>query len=103
MPNLRPNRKGADSARILKQKLARLDPGRDCVAIFKPGKESVFYVPDAFYDEIGQGKDVPAAVWAVFAMVHIYQHRDDPTIHEFVDKVRQQVLLDLRTQGESAH
>ncbi len=97
----------ATNRRKLKQQLAAIDPERDCVAIFKPNKGVAFYIPDYFADMIKAEpvredgtRELPTYVLAVLLHVHLLKYQDsDPTIREFIDKVKDQIILDLRTQG----
>lgn len=89
------------SKQRLKQKLARLNPDRDCVAIFQPNQGIVFYIPDYFTDQIKAGNDqLPAYVMAVLMHAHLLQYFDtDPVVKEFYGKIRDQVLLDLQADN----
>ncbi len=92
----------ATSAANLRKKLARINAEKDCVAIFSPGNGVSFYIPDSFIELLKEGDDIPVYVWAVLCQVHIYQYfESDPTIKEFVSKIKKQILLDLHTEGNS--
>ena len=100
--NLTVNGEQPSSRRQLEEKLATLNPDTDCVAILQPNHRAAVHIPDAFVRAVQAGKELPPHIMSALIFVHLYKHfRTDPAIIEFVERVKQQVLLELAAEGNS--
>ena len=89
------------SKQRLLRKLANLNADKDAVAIFQPGEGITFYIPDELRDTIKKSGNLPPYIWAVLLHAHLYKYFDsDPTIIEFKQRMKDQILLDLQVESD---
>jgi hypothetical protein len=85
----------------IKQKLSKINYDRDCLIICQPDRGITFHIPEGIKDLVRIDEELNPYVFIPLLVYHLMKYStSDPTIIEFISKMKSQIFLDLEDLKE---